>query len=123
MSTRQKLLLGLPFVLFAGSAFAESTPAASTGGSALSSILMLVAFFAIFYFLLIRPQMKRNKDQRKMLSEITKGDEVLTTGGIIGKIIKVGENYTELEIAENVIVKVQKNAVANVLPKGAVKTN
>ena len=107
-------------LLVTSSAFAEG---AVGGGSAMSSILMLVAFFAIFYFLLIRPQMKRSKEQRKMISELSKGDEVMTNGGIIGKIIKVGENYTELEIAENIVVKVQKSAVSGVLPKGAVKTN
>ena len=106
-------------LLLTGSAFAEG----AAGGSAMSSILMLVAFFAIFYFLLIRPQMKRNKEQRKMISELGKGDEVMTNGGIVGKIVKVGENYTELEIAENVVIKVQKSAVSGVLPKGAVKTN
>lgn len=100
--------------------FAESQTAS---GSMSGTILMLVAFFAIFYFLLIRPQMKRNKDQRKMLSEIAKGDEVMTNGGIVGRIVKVGDNYTELEIAENVVIKIQKNAVSAVLPKGAVKTN
>ena len=117
----KKILLALSTMLLTSTAFAEAAPAA--GGSAMSSILMLVAFFAIFYFLLIRPQMKRNKEQRKMLSEIAKGDEVMTNGGIVGRIVKTGENYTELEIAENVVVKVQKNAISGVLPKGAVKTN
>ncbi|MBK2123920.1 preprotein translocase subunit YajC [Fangia hongkongensis] len=116
----KKLLAILSSVLLLStSAFA----AGEASGSAMSSILMLVAFFAIFYFLLIRPQMKRNKEQRKMLSEIAKGDEVMTTGGIVGKIVKVGENYTELEISDNVIVKIQKSAVSGVLPKGAVQTN
>lgn len=103
-----------------GVAFADMTGAQ---GSGMSSILLLVAFFAIFYFLLIRPQMKRNKDLRKMISELTKGDEVVTNGGIIGKIVRLGDNYTEVEIAEGVVIKVQKNAVAGVLPKGAVKAN
>ncbi|GGG07204.1 MULTISPECIES: preprotein translocase subunit YajC [Cysteiniphilum] len=116
-----KLLVALSsLLLLSSNAFAEG---AAAGGSAMSSILMLVAFFAIFYFLLIRPQMKRNKEQRKMISELAKGDEVMTNGGIIGKIAKIGENYTEIEIAENVIIKVQKSAVSGVLPKGAVKTN
>ncbi|WP_119329238.1 preprotein translocase subunit YajC [Cysteiniphilum halobium] len=115
-----KLLVALSsLLLLTSSAFAEG----AAGGSAMSSILMLVAFFAIFYFLLIRPQMKRSKEQRKMISELAKGDEVMTNGGIIGKIAKIGENYTEIEIAENVIIKVQKSAVSGVLPKGAVKTS
>lgn len=107
-------------MLFATTAFAE---APATQGSGLSSILMLVAFFAIVYFLLMRPQMKRNKEQRKMLSEIAKGDEVITTGGIVGKIVKVGENYTEIQIAENTVIKIQKNAISTALPKGAINTN
>jgi len=107
-------------MLFATTAFAE---ASATQGSGLSSILMLVAFFAIVYFLLMRPQMKRNKEQRKMLSEIAKGDEVITTGGIVGKIVKVGENYTEIQIAENTVIKIQKNAISTALPKGAINTN
>lgn len=115
-----KLLVTLSSLLLTGSAFAEG---GAFGGSAMSSILMLVAFFAIFYFLLIRPQMKRNKEQRKMISELSKGDEVMTNGGIIGKIIKVGDNYTEVEITDNVVIKVQKSAVSGVLPKGSVKTN
>ena len=107
-------------MLFATTACAE---APATQGSGLSSILMLVAFFAIVYFLLMRPQMKRNKEQRKMLSEIAKGDEVITTGGIVGKIVKVGENYTEIQIAENTVIKIQKNAISTALPKGAINTN
>lgn len=116
----KKYLAVLLSMLFISDAFAEGQAAQ---GSALSSILMLVAFFAIVYFLLMRPQMKRNKEQRRMLSEIAKGDEVITTGGIVGKIIKIGENYTELQIAENTIVKIQKNAISTALPKGAINTN
>lgn len=116
----KKYLAILLSMLFTSDAFAEGQAAQ---GSALSSILMLVAFFAIVYFLLMRPQMKRNKEQRRMLSEIAKGDEVITTGGIVGKIIKIGENYTELQIAENTIVKIQKNAISTALPKGAINTN
>lgn len=89
-------------------------------GSSLTSILMLIAFFAIAYFLLMRPQMKRNKAQKKMISDITKGDEVITTSGIFGKIIKVGGNYTELQISEHTLIKVQKNAISAILPKGSI---
>jgi len=117
----RSLLALLSSMLLTSTAFAEGINGAQ--GSGLNSILMLVGFFAVFYFLLIRPQMKRNKDQRKMISEIIKGDEILTTGGMIGKVVNVGDNYTELEVADNIIVKVQKNAVSGVLPKGSVKTN
>ena len=103
--------------------YTRSFAATKHPGFAMSPILMLLSFFVVFYFLFMRPQMKRNKDQRKMLSQITKGDEVVTTGGVVGKIVKVGMNYHELEISDNVIINVQKNAVSSILPKGAMKTN
>ncbi|MFZ9035869.1 MAG: preprotein translocase subunit YajC [Francisellaceae bacterium] len=115
-----KLFAVIASLFVASEAFAEG---AGAQGSGMYTILMLVAFFAIFYFLLIRPQMKRNKEQQKMISALAKGDEVMTTGGIIGKIVKIGENYTEIEIADNVVIKVQKSAVSGVLPKGAVKAS
>ena len=91
-----------------------------TQGSSLTSILMLIVFFAIAYFLLMRPQIKRNKAHKKMLSEIIKGDEVITTSGILGKIIKVGVNYTEVQISENTFIQIQKSAISVVLPKGSI---
>lgn len=116
----KKLLLSLSaVVLFASTSFAAD--AAPAQGSPYASILMLVVFFAIFWFLLIRPQQKKNKELRKMLSELAKGDEVVTTGGMIGKIVKLGDSFAELEIAENIVVKVQRAAVANILPKGSTK--
>ena len=95
----------------------------ATKSSAFHSGCMLISFFAIVYFLLMRPQMKRNKEQRRMLSGITRGDEVVTTGGIVGKIIKMGENYIEIQISENTTIKIQKNAVSTVLPKGSISIN
>jgi preprotein translocase subunit YajC len=116
----KKILLSLAaIVLFTSSSFAAG--GAESVGSPISSILMLVVFFAIFWFLLIRPQQKKNKELRKMLSELSKGDEVVTNGGMIGKIAKIDETFVDLEIAESVVVKVQRNAVANILPKGATK--
>jgi preprotein translocase subunit YajC len=76
----------------------------------------------LFYFLLIRPQMKRQKEQRAMLDKLAKGDEVVTTGGIAGHITGIGEVYLTIDLADNVLVKVQKSAVATVLPKGTLKT-
>ncbi|MED7819336.1 MULTISPECIES: preprotein translocase subunit YajC [unclassified Francisella] len=115
-----KILLSLAAVmLFTSSSFAAGSEASA--GSPLSSILMLVVFFAIFWFLLIRPQQKKNKDLRKMLSELSKGDEVVTSGGMIGKITKIDDTFVDLEVAENVTIKVQRSAVANILPKGATK--
>lgn len=116
----KRLLLSLSAtVLFASTSFAEGTEQAA--GSPMSSILMLVVFFAIFWFLLIRPQQKKNKELRKMLSELSKGDEVVTNGGMIGKIAKIDESFVDLEVAENITIKVQRNAVANILPKGTTK--
>lgn len=116
----KKIIISLLSVaLLSTSAFAEGT--ATSAGSPMSSILMLVVFFAIFWFLLIRPQQKKNKQLRRMLSELSKGDEVVTNGGVIGKIAKIDDTFVDLEIAENVTIKVQRNAVANILPKGATK--
>lgn len=88
----KKLLLSLSaIVLFVSTSFAQE--AEQGVGSPLSSILMLVVFFAIFWFLLIRPQQKKNKELRKMLSELSKGDEVVTNGGMVGKIAKIDETF------------------------------
>ena len=84
-------------------------------------MLMFVPLLAIFYFLIIRPQNKRAKEQREMLSKIATGDEVATAGGILGKVTEVGEQFLTVEIASGVAVKVQKFQVAQVLPKGTVK--
>jgi preprotein translocase subunit YajC len=81
-----------------------------------------VLLLVVVYFLLIRPQNKRAKDQRDMLSKIAAGDEITTTGGILGKIVEVGEQFITLEIAPNVQIKLQKVQVAQVLPKGTVKS-
>ncbi|MGQ4002383.1 preprotein translocase subunit YajC [Francisellaceae bacterium CB299] len=116
----KKIIISLlSMALLSTSAFAEGV--AAPAGNPMSSILMLVVFFAIFWFLLIRPQQKKNKELRKMLSELSKGDEVVTNGGVIGKIAKIDDTFVDLEVAENVTIKVQRNAVANILPKGATK--
>jgi preprotein translocase subunit YajC len=82
----------------------------------------MVLFVAVFYFLLIRPQNKRAKEQREMLAKIAAGDEVATTGGILGKVVEVGEQFLTLEIAAGVNIKLQKFQIAQVLPKGTVKS-
>lgn len=97
-------------------------PAAAPGGFNYMSIGFLAVFIIIFYFLMIRPQMKRSKEMRTMMSQLAKGDEVVTTGGMLGKISKIGDNFIELTIAENVDIKIQKQAIANVMPKGTVKS-
>ena len=83
-------------------------------------LLMMIIFVAVL-FLLIRPQMKRAKEHRSMVSQLAKGDEVITTGGIAGRIEQLGDSFITLEIAPEVKVKVQKSQVANVLPKGTLK--
>jgi preprotein translocase subunit YajC len=88
----------------------------------LASFLPLIILFAVFYFLLIRPQLKQAKQHKQLVSALTKGDEVATTGGLLGKIKEVGDNFVALEIAKDTEVKIQKNAISTVLPKGTLKT-
>jgi len=83
--------------------------------------LFLVAMFVLMYFLLIRPQQKRAKDHKKLLSELKKGDEIVTNGGVVGKIKFVDESFAALEIAEGVVVKVQKQGINQKMPKGSAK--
>jgi preprotein translocase subunit YajC len=83
--------------------------------------LPLIIIFILFWFMLIRPQMKRAKEQKQMLSELAKGDEVVTASGQVGKITKIGEQYISLEIADGVITHVQKQSVQTLLPKGTIK--
>lgn len=100
-------------------AWAQSAPPA---GGGMSGLIMFVVLIVIFYFLLIRPQMKQAKDHRKMVESLAKGDEVVTTGGLLGRINQVGDNFIVLEVAKDIEVKVQKHAVSAVMPKGTVKT-
>ena len=110
--------------MFISSAFAQAAPAASTGGdlmSSLGSMLPLVLMFVVLYFVMIRPQMKRQKEHKAMIDAVAKGDEVVTSGGLLGKITKVGESFLTLEVASGVELQVQRGAVVQVLPKGTVK--
>ena len=90
-------------------------------GDPLMSFLPLIFIFVVFYFLLIRPQTKKAKEQKQMIEALAKGDEVVTSGGLLGRISKVGDNFIELDISEGVTVKVQRHAVANLMPKGTIK--
>ena len=104
--------------------FINSAHAQAAGGGAQSmmgTLLLPVLLLVVFYFLLIRPQNKRAKEQRDMLSKVAAGDEVATTGGILGKVVEVGDQFVSLEIANGVTVKLQKFQIAQVLPKGTVK--
>ncbi|MEF3067685.1 preprotein translocase subunit YajC [Pandoraea apista] len=85
------------------------------------SFLPLVLMFVVLYFIMIRPQMKRQKETRNMLAALAKGDEVVTSGGLAGRISKVGETFVTVEIAENVEINVQKGAITTLLPKGTLK--
>lgn len=104
--------------------FISSAQAATgaPGGFDLVSFLPMIAIFAIFWFLLIRPQQKKMKEQQKMLGELAKGDEVITQGGIVGRITKTGEQYLTIEIANGVEVNVQRAAIGGKLEKGTLKS-
>lgn len=101
---------------------AYAAPAAG-GQDQIMGLLPFVIIFVLFYFMLIRPQMKRAKEQKKMIDALQKGDEVITTGGVLGKITKVSDQYMSLEIADNVVIQVQKATVQTLLPKGTMKSN
>ncbi|MEJ2383634.1 MAG: preprotein translocase subunit YajC [Xanthomonadales bacterium] len=104
---------------FIASAHAQD---AVTQPGGLMSFLPLIIIFVIFYFLLIRPQMKRAKEHKNLVANLSTGDEVVTNGGLLGKITKVGESFVTVELAENVRVRIQKHAVASVMPKGTIKS-
>jgi preprotein translocase subunit YajC len=107
--------------LFISNAYAEGAAAAPQGGSFME-FLPLVALLAVFYFLILRPQQKRTKEHKALIEALQKGDEVVTIGGILGKVTKVGDDNVAVEIADNVVVQVQKPAIQNVLPKGTIKS-
>ena len=90
--------------------------------SSLITFLPLIAIFVIFYFLIIRPQNKKQKEHREMVAALSTGDEIATAGGVLGKVTQVGEQFLDIEIANNVTVKVQRHTVSAVLPKGTVKS-
>ncbi len=96
--------------------------AAQPAGGGVSMILMMVVLFGLMYFMMIRPQMKRQKEHRALVAGLARGDEVVTNGGIAGRVDEVGETFLTVEIAANVKVKVQKGSVQQVLPKGSLKS-
>lgn len=110
---------------FINDAIAEqATAAAAQGqGSGTSTLIFLVATFALFYFIMIRPQTKRAKEHRRMVDNIATGDEVITNGGILGKITKVEESFITLEVAEGFTMKIQKGAVSTSVPKGTIQSS
>jgi len=104
--------------MFIGNAMAAPAGGAASG---YSSLIMMVLFGVVFYFLLIRPQSKRAKEHKNMLESIQKGDEVVTSGGILGKVNKISDNFIVLNVAQGVEMKFQKHAVTATLPKGTIK--
>jgi len=103
-------------------ALAEAPTQAAPQGGSFVTLIMLVVLFAAFYFLLIRPQAKRAKEHKAMIGALAKGDEVVTAGGVLGRVTELSESYATIEIADGVQVKVQRQAVQTVLPKGTLKS-
>ena len=103
-------------------AHAQAAGAAPAAPSMMSTLLFPIILIAIMYFLMIRPQMKRQKEHRAMLEKLAKGDEVITNGGIAGTVSNIGESFITVEVADGVQLRVQKGAIANVLPKGTLKS-
>ena len=102
-------------------AFAQSAPAGDVAGG-LMSFIPLILMFVVLYFIMIRPQMKRQKEMKAMLEALAAGDEVITVGGILGKVTAVKDQYITVEIVAGTEVQMQKNAVTSVLPKGTIKS-
>jgi preprotein translocase subunit YajC len=110
--------------VFISSAFAQTAPAAAAEGglqSSLLSMLPIVLMFVVLYFIMIRPQMKKQKEHRAMVEALAKGDEVVTAGGILGRVSSLGDNFIGVELASGVEVQLQRQAVVQVLPKGTMK--
>ena len=106
--------------MFISTAYAQTAAGGDTQSS-LMSMLPLVLMFVVLYFVMIRPQMKRQKEHRAMIEALAKGDEIATAGGLIGKVTKLGDAYIGVELADGVEVQMQRSAVVQVLPKGTVK--
>jgi preprotein translocase subunit YajC len=117
----------LESAVFISSAFAQTAPAAAaaSGGdmmTTLTGMLPLVLMFVVLYFVMIRPQMKKQKEHRAMIDALVKGDEVVTAGGMLGKVTRLGDAYVNLEVSSGVEVQLQRSAIVQVLPKGAISS-
>ena len=110
--------------MFISNAYAQTAGTAADAGMMgnLTTFLPLVLMFVVMYFLMIRPQQKRAKEQKSMMDALAKGDEVVTAGGILGKVSKVNDTYVTVEIAANTEIVVQKNSITTLLPKGTLKS-
>ena len=107
--------------LFISPAHAAAPAPGGLFGGGMGGLLFPILLIAVMYFLMIRPQMKRQKEHRAMLEKLGKGDEVITNGGIAGTVVAIGESFITVEVAQGVQLRVQKGAIANVLPKGTLK--
>lgn len=109
--------------MFISNAYAQAAPAAADPGlmGSLTTFMPLILMFVVMYFLMIRPQQKRAKEQRDMMAALTRGDEVVTVGGVLGTVSKVNEQYVTIQIANATEIVVQKSAVTTLLPKGTIK--
>ena len=105
---------------FISDAIAEAAPAAAQQGDPMQ-LLLPIGLVVLFYFFLIRPQSKRQKEHKAMVADLQKGEEIVTTGGLLGKVTKVGENFVTVEISKDVSIHIQKNSVQAIMPKGTIK--
>ena len=110
--------------MFISNAYAQAAPAAANAGlmGNLGTFVPLILMFVVMYFLMIKPQQKKAKEQRQMMDALAKGDEVVTAGGLLGKVVSVKDTYVTIEIAANTEVVVQKHAITTLLPKGTLKS-
>lgn len=122
MIFRSRTLFLMLSMLVSSQAFANAAPVQPEGPSAMMQLIFFGGFILIFYFLMWRPQSKRAKEHRNLVSGLSKGDEVVTSGGVAGKVTKVTDDFVLLEVAEGVEMKIQKVAIASALPKGTLKS-
>jgi len=106
---------------FISDAIAEAAPAATGSADPLASLILPIGLVVLFYFFLIRPQSKRHKEHKQMVAGLQKGEEIVTTGGLLGKVTSIGENFITLEVSKDVSIQIQKTAVQTVMPKGTIK--
>ena len=108
---------------FIQEAVAQTAGAPANGAMGLMNLLFPIILIAAFYFLLIRPQTKRAKEHKQMVDGLKKGDEIVTGGGVLGRVTELGDNFVQVEIADGVTIKVQKQAIGSLMPKGTYKGN
>jgi preprotein translocase subunit YajC len=114
-----RLSRGSSAVFLISNAYAQTAAPASGGGE--FPIVMVIAMMVVFFFVMVRPQMKRAKETKTMLEALAKGDEVVTVGGVLGRISKIGDTYVHIEAGPNVELQIQRSAIVQVLPKGTLK--